>query len=85
MTNHPPGAGSFDSPCGLAQDDSAVERSDLGIAPYAGGDALLQPSCGRSTATDLSQRERRRAAEGDSSYDETGERSYLKFRTPNPP
>ena len=39
MTNPPPGARSFHSPCRLAQDDSAVERSDLGIAPYARGEA----------------------------------------------
>ena len=50
MTNHPPGAGSFDSPCGLAQDDSAVERSDLGIAPYARDNALRQLARGRPTA-----------------------------------
>ena len=56
MTNPPPRAGSFDSPCGLAQDDSAVERSDLGIAPYARDDSLRQPSRGRSTAaTSLSE------------------------------
>ena len=34
---------SFDSPCGLAQDDK--RRSDLGIAPYAQGDGGWAASC----------------------------------------
>ena len=50
MTNPPPGARSFHSLCRLAQDDSAVERRDLGIAPYARDNSLRQPSRGRPTA-----------------------------------